>query len=435
MFNTRGAEVSEPEEPRLSVSSVITGLAGSNRSGKHRLLPEESEPACLITGPLPAQAEAVKRPSMELDREGNKRWKTVNDASTPPPIVAKKIEKMLKEKQREKKRPKVKINERNQEESIGQRKQYWSEIFKKMAEENLNKTGGKIVIPGAKSQVDRVRIISGIVGGDHPTVKRTPTTQHQENNPTETKDKCNKKRSPTEIPTEGSIQQEQSIPLDKQEVGIGERYCKRESERKRKRSSGDYESYRENTEVTKKFRESVRSESESDRTTCTGGVDAFEASALQKGRARQVGGEVRHESGGENLKIKRVIESEKDVRKADPEKIKITKTRINPKTWENKKGNLRTAKENYKESSKSVKTVKEFFEKKREVKEQINVVQRTEVEKLISEEESQISKEQEHRTDMEVTKPINQSVVQKLGNFYQNSEKVQKSPENIFEKK
>ena len=90
---------------------------------------------------------------------------------------------------------------------------------------------------------------------------------------------------------------------------------------------------------------------------------------------------------------------------------------MNPKTWENKKGNLRTAKENYKESSKSVKTVKKFFEKKREVKEQINVVQRTEVEKLISEKESQISKEQEHRTDMEVTKPINQSVVQKLGIF------------------
>ena len=67
--------------------------------------------------------EAVKRPSMESDRERNKRRKTVNDASTPPPIVAKKIEKMLKEKQREKKRPKVKINERNQEESIEQRKQ------------------------------------------------------------------------------------------------------------------------------------------------------------------------------------------------------------------------------------------------------------------------------------------------------------------------
>ena len=56
MFNTRGAEVSEPEDSHLSVSSVITGLAGSNRSGKHRLLPEESEPAGLITGPLPAQA-------------------------------------------------------------------------------------------------------------------------------------------------------------------------------------------------------------------------------------------------------------------------------------------------------------------------------------------------------------------------------------------
>ena len=53
MYNARGAEISEPE-PWLSVSSVITGLAGSNRSGKHRLLPEESEPAGLTTGPLPA---------------------------------------------------------------------------------------------------------------------------------------------------------------------------------------------------------------------------------------------------------------------------------------------------------------------------------------------------------------------------------------------
>ena len=55
MFNARGAEVSEPEDPWLSVSSVITGLAGSNRSGKHRLIPEESEPAGLTAGPLTAQ--------------------------------------------------------------------------------------------------------------------------------------------------------------------------------------------------------------------------------------------------------------------------------------------------------------------------------------------------------------------------------------------
>ena len=59
MFNARGAEVSEPEEPWLSVSSVITGLAGSDRLGKHRLLPEESEPAGLAAGPLPAQAGGV----------------------------------------------------------------------------------------------------------------------------------------------------------------------------------------------------------------------------------------------------------------------------------------------------------------------------------------------------------------------------------------
>ena len=76
MFNTRGAEVSEPEEPRLSVSSVITGLAGSNRFGKHRFLPEESEPAGLITGPLPAQArrssKAVPQPGRLPGTAGHK---------------------------------------------------------------------------------------------------------------------------------------------------------------------------------------------------------------------------------------------------------------------------------------------------------------------------------------------------------------------------
>ena len=49
----------EPPEPRLSISSKNTGLAGSNRSGKHRLLPdqaEESGPAVLPAGLLPAQA-------------------------------------------------------------------------------------------------------------------------------------------------------------------------------------------------------------------------------------------------------------------------------------------------------------------------------------------------------------------------------------------
>ena len=58
MDNARGAGVPEPE-PRLSFSSVNTGLAGSNRSGNHCLLPdtaEESDPAGLAAGPLPAQA-------------------------------------------------------------------------------------------------------------------------------------------------------------------------------------------------------------------------------------------------------------------------------------------------------------------------------------------------------------------------------------------
>ena len=59
MDNARSAGVPEPPEPRLSISSVNTGLAGSNRSGKHRLLPdqaEESGPAVLAAGLLPAQA-------------------------------------------------------------------------------------------------------------------------------------------------------------------------------------------------------------------------------------------------------------------------------------------------------------------------------------------------------------------------------------------
>ena len=58
MDNARVSGVPE-QEPSLSVSSVSTGLASSNRSGKHRLLPntaEESDPAGLTAGPLPAQA-------------------------------------------------------------------------------------------------------------------------------------------------------------------------------------------------------------------------------------------------------------------------------------------------------------------------------------------------------------------------------------------
>ena len=40
MNAARGAAHKEPE-PRLSVSSVIPELAGANRSGKQRLLPED----------------------------------------------------------------------------------------------------------------------------------------------------------------------------------------------------------------------------------------------------------------------------------------------------------------------------------------------------------------------------------------------------------
>ena len=58
MDTARIAGVPEPE-PRLSISNMNTELAGSNRSGKHRLLPdqaEESGPAVLPAGLLPAQA-------------------------------------------------------------------------------------------------------------------------------------------------------------------------------------------------------------------------------------------------------------------------------------------------------------------------------------------------------------------------------------------
>ena len=43
METARIAGVPEPPEPRLSISSVNTELAGSNRSGKHRLLHDQAE--------------------------------------------------------------------------------------------------------------------------------------------------------------------------------------------------------------------------------------------------------------------------------------------------------------------------------------------------------------------------------------------------------
>ena len=68
MDTARITGVSEPE-PRLSISSVNTELAGSNRSGKHRLLPdqaEESGAAVLPAGLLPDQAEMGERKQLRL---------------------------------------------------------------------------------------------------------------------------------------------------------------------------------------------------------------------------------------------------------------------------------------------------------------------------------------------------------------------------------
>ena len=61
----------EPE-PRLSISSVNTELAGSNRSCKHRLLPdqaEESGAAVLPAGLLPDQAETGDKDTAEITAE------------------------------------------------------------------------------------------------------------------------------------------------------------------------------------------------------------------------------------------------------------------------------------------------------------------------------------------------------------------------------
>ena len=71
MNTARIAGEREPE-PRLSISSVNTELAGSNRSGKHRLLPdqaEESGAAVLPAGLLPDQAETGDNETAEITAE------------------------------------------------------------------------------------------------------------------------------------------------------------------------------------------------------------------------------------------------------------------------------------------------------------------------------------------------------------------------------
>ena len=63
MNAARVAGKQEPE-PRFSISSVDTELAGSNRSGKQQLLPnqaEDSGAADIPAGLLPDQSEAGRR--------------------------------------------------------------------------------------------------------------------------------------------------------------------------------------------------------------------------------------------------------------------------------------------------------------------------------------------------------------------------------------
>ena len=71
MDTARIAGVPEPE-PRLSICSMNTELAGSNRSGKHRLLPyqaEESGAAVLPAGLLPDQAETGDKETADISAE------------------------------------------------------------------------------------------------------------------------------------------------------------------------------------------------------------------------------------------------------------------------------------------------------------------------------------------------------------------------------
>ena len=68
-MNAARVAVGQEPEPRLSISSVNTELAGSNRSGKHRLLPdqaEESGAAVLPAGLLPDQAETGDKETADI---------------------------------------------------------------------------------------------------------------------------------------------------------------------------------------------------------------------------------------------------------------------------------------------------------------------------------------------------------------------------------
>ena len=71
-MNAARVAVEQEPEPRLSISSVDTELAGSNRSGKQRLLPDQAEDsgaADTSAGLLPDQAETSGREAADISAD------------------------------------------------------------------------------------------------------------------------------------------------------------------------------------------------------------------------------------------------------------------------------------------------------------------------------------------------------------------------------
>ena len=73
-MNAARVAVGQEPEPRLSISSVVTELAGSNRSGKQRLLPyqaetSDSEAADISAGQLPDQTVTGGRGAAHLSAD------------------------------------------------------------------------------------------------------------------------------------------------------------------------------------------------------------------------------------------------------------------------------------------------------------------------------------------------------------------------------
>ena len=73
-MNAARVAVGQEPEPRLSISSVVTELAGSNRSGKQRLLlaqaeTSDSEAADISAGLLPDQAETGGKEAADISAD------------------------------------------------------------------------------------------------------------------------------------------------------------------------------------------------------------------------------------------------------------------------------------------------------------------------------------------------------------------------------